>query len=91
MTTMTSQATVVTGGVDTHRDQHVAAVNDQGGGVLGDGSVPTTTTGPRQLTGWQRSFGGSRKAVVGRAGGQGRGGRRGLPAPGSRTARGRAP
>ena len=57
MTTMTSQATVVTGGVDTHRDQHVAAVIDQVGGVLGTASFPTTTTGLRQLHRWLLSFG----------------------------------
>ena len=35
MTTMTEQAVAVTGGVDTHQDQHVAAAMDQHGRVLG--------------------------------------------------------
>jgi hypothetical protein len=35
MTTMTSADRFVTGGVDTHRDFHVAAALDQLGGVLG--------------------------------------------------------
>lgn len=35
MTTMTSTRPYVTGGVDTHRDFHVAAALDHLGGVLG--------------------------------------------------------
>jgi hypothetical protein len=41
MTTMTSTAPAVTGGVDTHADMHVVAAVDQVGGVLGTASFPT--------------------------------------------------
>ena len=54
---MTPSAGLVTGGVDTHRDQHVAAALDHLGGVLGTRSFPTTPGGYRQLLGWLRSFG----------------------------------
>ena len=46
MTTMTSSAALVTGGVDTHADVHVAAAVDQVGGVLGTASFPTTAQTP---------------------------------------------
>ena len=36
---------LVTGGVDTHLDVHVAAVVDVNGGVLGVESFPTTPAG----------------------------------------------
>jgi transposase len=57
MTTMTSTAQVVVGGVDTHADAHVAAVCDRLGAVLGTRSFPTTGRGYRQLLAWLRSFG----------------------------------
>lgn len=57
MTTMTATPLVVTGGVDTHRDQHVAAVIDQVGGVLGTASFPTTSSGLKQLHRWLVTFG----------------------------------
>jgi transposase len=57
MTTMTSARPLVTGGVDTHRDFHVAAVLDRIGGVLGTASFPTTTAGYPDLLGWLSSFG----------------------------------
>ena len=57
MTTMTSVRGLVTGGVDTHRDVHVAAALDGVGGLLGTASFSTTTTGYRQLLGWLRGFG----------------------------------
>ena len=47
MTTMTPARSSVTGGVDTHRDEHVAAVLDPVGGLLGTASFPTTATGYR--------------------------------------------
>lgn len=47
----------VTGGVDTHQDQHVAAVLDAGDQVLGTASFPTTAAGYRQLVAWMRGFG----------------------------------
>lgn len=57
MTTMTSTATAVIGGVDTHADVHVAAACDQIGTVLGTESFPTTAAGYRRLLTWLRSFG----------------------------------
>ena len=42
MTTMTSTAPAVIGGVDTHADVHVAAACDQLGAVLGTQAFPTT-------------------------------------------------
>ena len=60
MTTMThppQHAARVFGGVDTHKDVHVAAALDELGRLLGTGSFPTTTVGYRQLWQWMRSFG----------------------------------
>ena len=57
MTTMTSTASAVIGGVDTHADVHVAAACDQLGAVLGTQAFPTTAAGYGQLLGWLRSFG----------------------------------
>jgi transposase len=47
----------VTGGVDTHQDQHVAAVIDVEQNVLGTSTFPTTEAGYRDLTTWMRAFG----------------------------------
>ena len=52
MTTMTQPPTDtrrVFGGVDTHKDVHVAAALDELGRLLGTGSFPTTAAGYRQL------------------------------------------
>ena len=57
MTTMTSADRFVTGGVDTHRDFHVAAALDQLGAVLDTAVFPTTTAGYRALWGWLCGFG----------------------------------
>jgi transposase len=54
---MTDLTRMVTGGVDTHKDIHVAAAVDELGRTLGTESFPTTTAGYRQLFGWLRSFG----------------------------------
>lgn len=47
----------VTGGVDTHKDLHVAAVVDERDCVLGTRSFPTTRQGYRQMLAWMRTFG----------------------------------
>ena len=47
----------VTGGVDTHKDTHTAAVVDAHGRVLGHREFPTSTAGYRALLGWLRSHG----------------------------------
>ena len=48
---------LITGGVDTHLDVHVAAAIDGNGGVLGVASFPTTTAGFAELHDWLCSFG----------------------------------
>ena len=57
MTTMTDTAPRVTGGVDTHKDTHVAAALDELGRVLGTAMFPATPAGYRQLLAWMRGFG----------------------------------
>jgi hypothetical protein len=47
----------VTGGVDTHADEHVAAALSHIGGLLGTKSFPTTPAGYARLLAWLRSFG----------------------------------
>ncbi len=47
----------VIGGIDTHKDVHVAAVLDELGRLLGTSSFPTTAAGDRQLLSWLRSRG----------------------------------
>jgi transposase len=48
---------LVTGGVDTHLDVHVAAALDGIGGLLGVESFPASPAGYRKLLAWMRSFG----------------------------------
>ena len=48
---------IVVGGIDTHKDLHVAAVLDQTETVLGTQSFSTTRAGYRALVRWMRSFG----------------------------------
>jgi transposase len=47
----------VVGGVDTHKDLHVAAVVDEHDRVLGSRCFPTTRQGYKQMLTWMRSFG----------------------------------
>jgi len=47
----------ITGGVDTHRDVHVAAALDPLGGLLGVESFEATPIGYRSLVSWLSSFG----------------------------------
>ena len=54
---MTETVPVVTGGVDTHKDFHVAAALDQLGRVLGSRQFPTSLAGYRALLTWLRHFG----------------------------------
>ena len=58
MTTMTqppADTRRVIGGVDTHKDVHVAAALDELGRLLGTSSFPTTAAGYRQLLRWLRA------------------------------------
>ena len=48
---------VVIGGIDTHKELHVAAVIDTGEAVLATRSFSTTRAGYRALIRWMRSFG----------------------------------
>lgn len=52
-----TKASRVVGGVDTHKDLHVAAVVDHRDRVLGVESFPTTRHGYRLMLAWMRSFG----------------------------------
>lgn len=47
----------VIGGVDTHRDLHMAAVVEPDGTVLGVQPFCTTRAGYRAMLGWMRGFG----------------------------------
>ena len=54
---MQDQGLGVTGGVDTHRDQHVAAVVDTAGRILGTEAFPAKAAGYGQLLRWMRRHG----------------------------------
>lgn len=54
---MTEHATLVTLGVDTHRDVHVAAALDALGRQLGFCEIHTNVRGFKQLVGWASQFG----------------------------------
>jgi hypothetical protein len=62
--TIVENARLVTGGVDTHADVHVAAVIDSNGAMLGVESFPTTRAGYAQLHGWLAGFGSLRRVGV---------------------------
>jgi transposase len=47
-----SMVRIITGGVDTHADQHVAAAIDHNGGVLGTESFPADVAGYEALLAW---------------------------------------
>ena len=63
-----SMVRIITGGVDTHADQHVAAAIDHNGGVLGTESFPADGAGYEALLAWLVSHG-----VVERVGVEGTG------------------
>ena len=54
---MSQEQRIVIGGVDTHKDVHVAAVIDDRGKILDTSSFETTTAGYRKLLAWLRSYG----------------------------------
>ena len=54
---MTRKRPVVIGGVDTHKDVHVAAVVDGTGKILDTASFATSAKGLDELLTWMRSFG----------------------------------
>ena len=55
--TIVEAARGITGGVDTHRDVHVAAALDPLGGLLGSESFYTDPSGYKELLAWLESFG----------------------------------
>ena len=56
-TTVAPTGRIVTVGVDTHSDIHVAVALDQLGRRLGTTTIPTTPQGYRQLEAWAQQFG----------------------------------
>ncbi len=54
----------VVGGVDTHKDLHVAAVVDERDRVLASRCFPTTRHGYKQMLAWMRSFGSLQRVGV---------------------------
>jgi len=57
MTTMADRQRPVTGGVDTHKDAHVAVVVDEVGRVLGTESFPVNAKGYASLLAWMAARG----------------------------------
>ena len=55
--TIVEDARVITGGVDTHADVHVAAALDPVGGLLGVREFPAAAAGYASLLGWLAGFG----------------------------------
>jgi len=55
--TIVEDACVITGGVDTHADTHVAAALDRLGGLLGVREFPATAAGYADLLSWLGGFG----------------------------------
>ena len=51
------QARLVTGGVDTHAEVHVAGMVDQAGRVLGTGEFPVSAAGYQAALAWMRGHG----------------------------------
>lgn len=60
----TRQTNSVVGGVDTHKDLHVAAVVNEHDHVLGTHCFPATRQGYRQMLQWMQSFGVLRQVGV---------------------------
>src|SRR3954447_23047179 len=54
---MTTSATTVIGGIDTHKHTHYAAVIDEHGRLLGHHEFPAHDRGYRELLTWMRSYG----------------------------------
>ena len=80
---MSENRSEIVGGVDTHRDFHVAAVVDTAGVLLGAESFPTTGAGYEQLLAWMGSWGALRCVGVEGTGSYGAGLARHLTAAGT--------
>jgi transposase len=57
MPTIADAGRLLTGGVDTHAEMHVAGVADQVGRVLGTRQFPATTAGYAAALAWMRGHG----------------------------------
>jgi len=57
MASMAPEPRIVIGGIDTHKEIHVAAVLDTNGAILGTEQFATTRQGYRRVLAWMRSFG----------------------------------
>jgi len=82
MTDQNTNTNWITGGVDTHKDLHVAAVVDDKDRLLASESFPTTRQGYGQMLAWMRSFGEVRRVGVEATGTYGAGLLRYLQKPG---------
>lgn len=80
---MTQEQRLVIGGVDTHKDVHVAAVIDERGKILDTKSFETGVMGYRELYSWLQSFGELAKVGVEGTGAYGAGLARHLAAEGA--------
>ncbi len=85
MASIASTSRVVTGGVDTHKDLHVAAVIDATDVVLGTAVFATTRAGYRDLVAWMRTYGDIQQIGVEGTGSYGAGLLRHLATAGIRT------
>jgi transposase len=83
--TIVEDARVITGGVDTHADMHVAAALDPVGGLLGVREFPATAAGYASLLSWLSGFGTLAVAGVEGTGSYGAGLARHLAAAGVRV------
>jgi transposase len=83
--TILEDTRVITGGVDTHADMHVAAALDPLGGLLGVREFPATAAGYADLLGWLSGFGTVALAGVEGTGSYGAGLARYLAAAGVRV------
>jgi transposase len=82
MHSLTDPTREVVGGVDTHKEVHVAAVVDTAGRILGTESFATTTTGHRALLRWMQRHGSITRVGVEGTGSWGAGLTRSLTAAG---------
>ena len=84
--TIVEDARVITGGVDTHTDLHVAAALDRIGGLLGVREFPAPAAGYASLLGWLSGLGDIALVGVEGTGSYGAGLARHLAAAGVRVA-----
>jgi hypothetical protein len=81
----------IVGGVDTHKDLHVAAIVDEQDRVMETRSFATTRQGYRQMLAWMRSFGELQRIGIESTGSYGAGRCASCSKPGLRFSRSRRP